>query len=107
LEKPAATTFVAIESVLRGGRVDERDEVFRARVQIFDVEHAFRQSAEKARGAVLQNVAAWAQQAGVGRQHLAQVDEIILVAPCAVRAGAMSVGRPRSAGGNGGRTSAR
>ena len=49
-----------------------------------DVEHALGQAPEKPRGAVLEDGAARAEQTGVGREHLAELDEVVLVAAGAV-----------------------
>ena len=73
-----------VETVLRRGAIDERDEILRTSVEILDVENTLGEPAEKACGAILENVATRAQQSRIGGEHLAQVDEIILVAARAV-----------------------
>ena len=88
---------VASKPYCSAAAADERDEILRARVQILEIEHALGQPAEEARRAVLEHRAARAQQARVGREHLAELNQIVLVAAGAVeqqqRAPIVALGR--------------
>src|SRR5205085_6925918 len=74
-----------VELILFRGGGDERDEILRSSVEVLDVENTLGQPSKKSGGAIFENGSAWTQQSGVGGQHLAKLDEIVLVAAGAVK----------------------
>ena len=74
-----------IEPVVRRRRRNERDEILGSRMQVSGCRTRLRPGASKEpRGAVLEDGSARTEQTRVGREHLAELNEIVLVAAGAV-----------------------
>ncbi len=84
VREPHGDYVVGIEPVFGGGRQHEVAERVRPGDEVGHVEHALGEAPEEARHPALDHVAARAQQAGAGQQHVAERDEIVFVAARAV-----------------------
>jgi hypothetical protein len=74
-----------IEAIRRARGGHERGQVVRAPPQVVQVEHTFGQPAEEARHAVLEHLAARAEQRCLRIQLPSKVEQIVLVAAGAVQ----------------------
>ena len=80
VREPRRDDLARVEVVVGGRRPNERDEILRSRVKVRDVENPFGQAAEKPRRAILRDGAARTDETRVGREHLAELNEVVLVA---------------------------
>ena len=83
--QPTATTRARSRRVAFRGFGDEVSEFVRAPCQIVQIEHPFGQAAEEAGHAVLEDLAARAQNRGPGRKLPCERDQVVLVAAGAVK----------------------